>query len=78
MHLTYSKVKNEFIPIESYSSLTGLVSGYVWEFKSITTENIEPNSFKYQVNGVLKWNFFGINIYTQSKSFEDIIDYKSI
>ena len=34
----YSIENNDYIPIESYSYLTGVVSGYNWEFKSSATQ----------------------------------------
>lgn len=74
MHVKYSVDKNEFIPIESNSFLTGFVSGYVWEFKSIQTNNYKPNEkSEYIADGILKWNLFGITVYSESKTFNGII-----
>ena len=75
MHVKYSVEKNEFIPIKSNSFLTGFVSGYVWEFKSIQTNNYKPNEkAAFIANGILKWNLFGINIYSESKTFSGFIE----
>jgi hypothetical protein len=75
MHLKYSVEKNKFIPIESNSFLTGFVSGYVWEFKSIQTNNYKPNEkAEYIADGILKWNLLGIKIYSESKTFSGIIE----
>ncbi|WP_418510269.1 hypothetical protein [Corallibacter sp.] len=75
MHVKYSVEKNEFIPIESNSFLTGFVSGYVWEFKSIQTNNYKPNEKpEFIADGILKWNLFGINVYSESKTFSGIIE----
>jgi len=70
----YSVDGNKLIPIESNSYLTGLISGYAWEFKSIqtNTKKIDQNE-NYIVDGVLKWNLFGINVYSQTKTFSGII-----
>lgn len=74
MHVKYSVDKNEFIPIESNSFLTGFVSGYVWEFKSMQTNNYKPNEkSEYIADGILKWNLFGITVYSESKTFVGII-----
>ena len=79
MSLTYSDVNNEYVPIESHSSMTGFISGYEWELKTVQAESISQNNYgKYEVLGILKWNFFGINIYSQSKSFEGIIEYSEL
>ncbi len=75
MLVKYSIDNKEFIPIESNSFLTGLVSGYIWEFKSIQINNHKPNEkSKYIANGILKWNLFGINIYSESKTFSGIME----
>ena len=74
MLVKYSIDENKYIPIESNSFLTGLVSGYVWEFKSIDTNNYKPNEkSEFIANGILKWNLFGINIYSESKTFNGTI-----
>ena len=75
MLVKYSVDQTEYIPIESSSSLTGFVSGYVWEFKSIQTDNYKKGQkAKYIAIGILKWNLFGINMYTELKSFSGTIE----
>lgn len=75
MLIKYSIDQNEFIPIESNSFLTGVVSGYVWEFNTIETSNFRENEkAEYKANGILKWNLFGINVYSESKTFSGIIE----
>ncbi len=75
MLLKYSIEQNEYIPIESNSYLNGLVSGYMWEFKTIDTNNLNMNGkSKFIANGVLKWNLFGITVYSESKTFNGIIE----
>ncbi|MEZ7498889.1 hypothetical protein QO200_09065 [Flavobacterium sp. Arc3] len=75
MIVKYSIDVNKYIPIESNSFLTGLVSGYVWEFNSIETNNYETNSkSEFIANGILKWNLFGITVYSESKSFNGTIE----
>jgi len=75
MLVKYSIEQNELIPIESNSFLTGFVSGYDWEFKSIETNNYKPNEkSEFTANGILKWNLFGITVYSESKEFNGIIE----
>lgn len=75
MHVKYSIDHNEFIPIESTSFLTGLVSGYVWEFKSIDTNKCNPNEkAEFITTGILKWNLFGITVYSESKICSGVIE----
>ena len=74
LNIKYSIENKEYIPIESYSFLTGLVSGYEWEFKSIETQIYKPNEkATFTAEGVLKWNLFGINVYSEYKTFSGII-----
>ena len=74
MLVKYSIEQNELIPIESNSFLTGFVSGYDWEFTSIETNNYKLNGkAEFTANGILKWNLFGIDIYSEPKTFSGII-----
>lgn len=74
LNIKYSIENKEYIPIESYSFLTGLVSGYEWEFKSIETQIYKTNEkATFTAEGVLKWNLFGINVYSEYKTFSGII-----
>ena len=75
MLVKYSIEVNQYIPIESNSFLTGLVSGYNWEFNSIDTNNLNPNEkAEFVANGILKWNLFGITVYSESKTFSGTIE----
>ena len=75
MLIKYSIEENQYIPIESNSFLTGLVSGYVWEFKSIDTKKLNSNGkAEFFANGILKWNLFGITVYSESKTFNGTIE----
>lgn len=74
LNIKYSIENEEYIPIESYSFLTGLVSGYEWEFKSIETQIYKPNEkATFTADGVLKWNLFGMNVYSEDKTYCGII-----
>ena len=74
MYVIYSIEQNEFIPVESYSVLKGLVMGYEWDFKSIQTNKFKPGeNAGYTAIGILKWNLFGINVYSEFKTFSGII-----
>ncbi len=75
MLIKYSIEENQYIPIESNSFLTGLVSGYVWEFKSIDTKKLNSSGkAEFFANGILKWNLFGITVYSESKTFNGTIE----
>ena len=51
------------------------MSGYVWEFNSIDTNNMYPNEkAEFIANGILKWNLFGITVYSESKTFNGTIE----
>ena len=74
LNIKYSIENEEYIPTESYSFLTGLISGYEWEFKSIETQIYKPNEkATFTADGVLKWNLFGINVYSEYKTYSGII-----
>ncbi|WP_298903454.1 hypothetical protein [uncultured Psychroserpens sp.] len=74
MFVKYSIEQNQWIPIESNSSITGFVSGYDWEFTAIETDNYKPNGkAEFTANGILKWQLFGITVYNESKTFNGMI-----
>lgn len=74
LSVKYSVNDTEYIPIESSSSLTGFVSGYVWEFQSIHTKSFKKGQKSiYTAEGVLKWNLFGFTVYNESKTFNRTI-----
>lgn len=69
MTVEYVLDQEKYIPIESSTYLTGLISGYTWEFESFITENDESNvKPEYIVHGTLKWNILGIPVYSESKT----------
>ena len=75
MLVKYSIEQNEIVPIESNSFLTGIVSGYVWEFNSIEISNFKKNEkSEYIANGILKWNLFGITVLNEAKTFSGTIE----
>ncbi|GHA78048.1 hypothetical protein GCM10007389_34910 [Pontibacter akesuensis] len=74
MYVKYSAEQNNYIPVESKSYLTGFVSGYEWELKSIQARNLDPNkSADFTADGILTWKLFGINIYNETKVFRGVI-----
>ena len=75
MQVKYSVNQNNYIPVESNSSLTGFTSGYAWKFKSINTQKLDSNGkAEFIANGFLYWNLFGFTIYSQNKTFTGIIE----
>ncbi|WP_299156194.1 hypothetical protein [uncultured Tenacibaculum sp.] len=75
MQVKYSVDQNDYIPVESNSSLTGFVTGYEWKFKSINTKKLDSNGkAEFIANGILDWNLFGITVYGQNKIFTGIIE----
>ncbi|MEL7219775.1 MAG: hypothetical protein AAGJ93_00570 [Bacteroidota bacterium] len=74
MTIKYSIDQNEYTPIESWSGLSGLVMGYVWDFKSINTDAFFANEkANFTAKGTLKWKLFGITVYTEPKTFKGMI-----
>jgi hypothetical protein len=75
LDIIYSVEHNKYIPIESYSHVSGLIMGHTWDFKSIVTNIYEPErGTQYYVTGTLKWQFFGFDIYNEHKTFNGTIE----
>ena len=51
------------------------MSGYVWELKAIQANNFKPNKkAEFRADGILKWNLFGITVYSESKTYNGVIE----
>ena len=73
IHTQYFKSNNTIELIEGASSLGGFVSGLDWQMKHFTSTERKDGKTELQVYGVLKWHLLGINFYTQSKHFKQVI-----
>ncbi len=74
LFVTYAKEQDVYKPLEGFSTLTGFVMGYQWEFQNFDANSYKPNeTATYTASGTLKWNLFGITIYSESKTFNGII-----
>lgn len=76
LDIVYSTEKGGlFIPKKSDSYITGLNSGYRWEFHAIDVSSFKVNEkSNFTATGVLNWNLFGINIYKESKIFKGTVE----
>jgi len=71
MLATYCTNGDKFKVIETYSNIYGFVTGFEWKYKSSSiNENSVNGKIEYNISGILKWNIFGINIYSQQKTFK--------
>lgn len=61
------------IPVNSYSSTTGFISGTNWKPTSIIVNKTNDNNkFEYFVDGVVEWKILGLTIYSQPKEYKGI------
>ncbi|MBS2100172.1 hypothetical protein [Carboxylicivirga linearis] len=71
MFATFCRDQNNIKAIDSYSEISGFVTGFDWKYKSAEIyKNNTSGKIEFNVNGLLKWNIFGITIYNQSKTFK--------
>lgn len=74
MTVKYAIENGQHIPVEDGSVLTGLVSGYNWEFIAVDTNNFVPSGKNaFRTTGILKWNLLGVTVYRERKVFNAII-----
>jgi len=74
LSIMYSKENKILIPIKATSNLSGFVSGFEWQIKSVhTTSKTNKEKKDFTAYGILEWKLFGIKIYSQEKSFKGII-----
>ncbi|PZX61381.1 hypothetical protein LV84_00369 [Algoriphagus ratkowskyi] len=62
------KESGEILTQYTDSNLTGFMSGLDWE-----QSGVYESDGKLEVNGILSWRLFGINFFSQSKSFTEVI-----
>jgi hypothetical protein len=77
LHLTVLFKKNdngELIASYSHTNMSGFTSGHDWENKYIDIDKQENGTYTYQMEGLMHWYLFGIEIYTQSKSFSGTLE----
>lgn len=61
------------IPISSYSTTTGLISGTSWVPASIIVSPTTDNQkFSYEVVGTTRWKLLGITLYSQLRKYDGI------
>ena len=73
--LDYSVSDTEILPNSLFTNLNGLVSGFEWEMQSSNISALDNNQKgEYEITGLLKWNLFGVNLYTESKHFIGVVD----
>lgn len=77
IHLSVSFKKNEndeLIASHSKSSMSGFISGYNWESKSVIVNKQEDGTYTYQMSGLMHWHLFGIKVYSKYKTFNGTLE----
>lgn len=73
MYVQYSNSNDSITIHKTISYLTGFENGFVWEFKSINIKK-EIDNIVYNVEGIINWKFFGINMHIEPKTFKGILE----
>ena len=74
-HTTFGEINNAYKPINSFSYLSGFISGLEWHPKDISINSTQSkNKFDYMIYGCLKWNLFGFTIFTEAKEYKGFIN----
>lgn len=64
-------VDGKYIALKSHSGLSGFLSGFHWKQTSSPLVHFDKHGkATYRLDGVLRWNLMGMNVYTESKTFE--------
>ena len=77
LHLDVSFKKNEngeLVPSRSRSNMSGFISGYEWEHNYTDIDTQENGIYGYEMSGVLHWYLFGIEVYSQHKTFNGTLE----
>ena len=77
IHLNVSFKKNdagELVANLSRSTMTGVICGYDWEYRSVIINKQEDGTFHYEMSGSIHWYLFGIKVYTESNIFSGILE----
>lgn len=70
--IRYSLEGDTLVPVSCSSSLIGFVCGFEWQLDLATIDEIRKDEeASYQIRGTLHWNLFGVNVYSEIKSFSE-------
>lgn len=71
------KRNKQNVPINAYSTVSGLVSGFKWRPNSISVyKSKKETGLDCAMAGILEWQLFGLTIYSQSKALSGFIETK--
>lgn len=79
LEIVYGKSKhsNRYLPLKTFSSMTGFTSGTNWEPVIIKVDTTaDDKKFKYTVFGVVQWNLLGTTVFTQHKTYNGFASIK--
>ena len=64
-------VDGKYMAYKSYSGVSGFLSGFRWEQTGSPLVHFDKDGkATYRIDGLLRWNLMGMNVYTESKTFE--------
>ena len=68
--ITFKKYDQQVRLLNTYTMMTGFVSGIDWKATNVAITKNRDNSYNYHVTGKKDWRILGIRLYTQLKDFK--------
>jgi len=74
LNMRYTEDANTITLLRGYSITSGFTNGLKWNLKHADVYKDINGTLKYEASGLLYWNLFGINFYTQNKTFTGTLE----
>jgi hypothetical protein len=68
--ITFKEYDQQVRLLNTYTVMTGFVSGIDWKASNVDFTKNKDNSYTYQIIGTKDWRILGIRIYTQMKDYK--------
>ena len=69
LFIYFKNTNGSIAPVKYSSTYEGFVSGKYWDVSDINLTKIQNNTYRYKVDGTLKWRIFGLELYSQPKYY---------
>ncbi len=75
LFIYFKNTNGSIAPVKYSSTYEGFVSGKYWDVSDINLTKIQNNTYRYKVDGTLKWRILGLELYSQPKYYFGTVNF---
>ncbi|WP_213189940.1 hypothetical protein [Cloacibacterium caeni] len=75
LFIYFKNINGSIAPVKYSSTYDGFVSGKYWDVSDINLTKVQNNTYRYKVDGTLKWRIFGLELYSQPKYYFGTVNF---